>query len=177
MVRKVGKRGAPFRPSPQGCFLPPAFPARFESGNGGWLSPSCSRPRTAIPGLTTDQPGARVYQTPPLMGEVPFHEPPAAPAETDPLMNHHISLNESLSDLRGCAMTAQEALRSDLMSTDELTRLRAERTVLAGAMDTARAPALASITIRLLEVMQQIDRLQNESDNGPFPGRGPTYPF
>jgi hypothetical protein len=69
--------------------------------------------------------------------------------------------------------TAQEALRSDLMSTDELTRLRAERTVLAGAMDTGRAPALASITIRLLEVIHQIDRL--ESDNGPF--RSPTYPF
>jgi hypothetical protein len=76
-------------------------------------------------------------------------------------------------------MTAQEALlRSDLMSTDELTRLRAERTVLAGAMDTARTPALASITIRLLEVIHQIDRLQNESDNGPFPGRSsPMYPF
>jgi hypothetical protein len=72
--------------------------------------------------------------------------------------------------------TAQE-VRSDLMSTDELTRLRAERTVLAGAMDTARPPALASITIRLLEVIHQIDRLQNESGNGPFPGRGPTYPF
>jgi hypothetical protein len=73
----------------------------------------------------------------------------------------------------GDTETAQ--LRGDLMSTDELTRLRAERTVLAGAMDSAKAPALASITIRLLEVIHQIDRL--ESDNGPFPGRSPTYPF
>jgi hypothetical protein len=42
-------------------------------------------------------------------------------------------------------------------------------------MDTARTPALASITIRLLEVIHQIDRLQNESDNA---GRSsPMYPF